>query len=119
VLSDVLAERREVSVAHEREQLGGWVDRQGVAPGLRLRRGAVGRGFGCGSGRVGINVHSELDGPLPRSVVEFPGRRHHGAGRPFVALDDPQDPAHQATIVSRAEKAVTAASAATGLVSSR
>src|SRR5262245_19151830 len=31
---------------------------------------------------------------------EFPGRRHHGAGRPFVALDDPQDSAHQATIAS-------------------
>ena len=37
---------------------------------------------------------------------EFPGRRHHGAGRPFVALDDPQDPTHQATIASGAENAV-------------
>jgi hypothetical protein len=27
---------------------------------------------------------------------------------PFVALDDPQDPAHQATIASGAENAVTA-----------
>ena len=39
---------------------------------------------------------------------EFPGRRHHGAGRPFVALDDAQDPAHQATIASGAEDALTA-----------
>jgi hypothetical protein len=36
---------------------------------------------------------------------------------PFVALDDPQDPAHQATIASGAENAVTAVSAATGPVS--
>jgi hypothetical protein len=85
------------------------VDRQGVAPGLRLRRGAVGRGFGCGSGRLGINVHRELETDLCRGPwFEFPGRRHHGAGRPFVALDDPQDPAHQATIASGAENAVRA-----------
>ena len=41
------------------------------------------------------------------------------AGRPFVALDDPQDPARQATIASGAENAVTAVSAATGPVSCR
>lgn len=99
---------------------GGWVDRQGVAPGLRLRRGAVGRGFGCGSGRLGINVHREPETDLCRGPwFEFPGRRHHGAGRPFVALDDPQDPARQATIASGAENAVTAVSAATGPVSCR
>ena len=63
------------------------MDRQGVAPGLRLRRGAVGRGFGCGSGRLGINVHRELETDLCRGPwFEFPGRRHHGAGRPFVTL---------------------------------
>src|SRR5262249_44491122 len=103
--------RREFSLAHAREQLGGWVDRQGVAPGLRLGRGAVGRGFGCGSGRLGINVHRELETDLCRGPwFEFPGRLHPDgdAGRPFVALDDPQDPAHQATIASGAENAVTA-----------
>ena len=85
------------------------MDRQGVAPGLRLRRGAVGRGFGCGRGRLGINVHREPKTDLWRGPrFEFPGRRHHGAGRPFVALDDPQDPAHQATIASGAENAVRA-----------
>src|SRR6516225_7141095 len=90
---------------------GGRVDRQGVAPGQRPRRGAVGRGFGCGSGRLGINVHRELETDLCRGPwLEFPGRRHHGAGRPFVALDDPQEPAHQATIASGAEDAVTAVS---------
>ena len=85
------------------------MDRQGVAPGLRLRRGAVGRGFGCGSGRLGINVHRELETDLCRGPwFEFLDRLHHdgGAGRPFVALDDPQDPAHQATIASGAENAV-------------
>ena len=85
------------------------MDRQGVAPGLRLRRRAVGRGFGCGSARLDINVHRELETDLCRGPwFEFPGRRHNGAGRPFVALDDSQDPAHQATIASGAENAVTA-----------
>ena len=51
---------------------GGWVDRQGVAPGLRLRRD-VGRGLGCGSARLGINVHRELETDLWRGPwFEFP-----------------------------------------------
>src|SRR5262249_40169048 len=97
--------RREFSLAHVREQLGGWVDRQGVAPGLRLRRGAVGRGFGCESGRLGINGHRETQkGPWRGAGVEFPRRRPHGAGPPLFAPAGPPDPAHQATIASGAEK---------------